>query len=246
MIVLTSRRRAPVSNVAKKRIGSEMREALDTQKLKSIYDRVSNHYDFQHAFLTARSDQHGRKLVVEKAVATGDTVLDCGAGTGSTALLAAERVGPAGKVTLLDVSEGMLAIAKEKAGVAGVSRRLTFEIGDMFDLPYDDASFDAVVSTYSVCPLRDPDLGALEMYRVAKNGGRIGIAHSAEPRGALTRWFAEKVESLAWRFPSVSLGCRPVSVLPALQRVGGKVLFQRLIGHPLWPFLVLVVEKRAV
>jgi ubiquinone/menaquinone biosynthesis C-methylase UbiE len=222
-----------------------MRDALDTQTLRSVYDRVSRRYDFQHAFFTARSDQRGRKLVVEKTVESGDTVLDCGAGTGSTALLAAQKVGPTGKVVLLDMSEGMLAVARERSAAAGILQRFTFRAGDILHLPFDEGSFDAVLSTYSMCPLHDPAKGARELYRVAKEGGRIGIAHSTEPERALTRWLADKIENIAWRFPSLSLGCRSVSILPELQRLGGTTLFQKRIGHPLSPFLVLVIEKPA-
>ncbi len=220
-----------------------MREALDTQTLRSVYDRVAKRYDFQHAFLTARSDQLGRELLVEGTVRAGDKVLDCGAGTGSTALLAAEKVGPAGIVTMLDMSEGMLAVARERTAGTGLSARLRFEVGDIFELPFDAGSFDVVLSTYSMCPLRDPDQGALELFRVARTGGLIGIAHSVEPRGTIIRWFADRLEDLAWRFPSLSLGCRSVSVMPALRCAGGRVIFQERIGFPLWPFLVFAVEK---
>ena len=75
-----------------------MREALDKLKLKSVYDHVAKRYDFQHAFFTAKSDQRGRELLVDVAVSTGDSVLDCGAGTGSTGLLAAEKVGEGGRI----------------------------------------------------------------------------------------------------------------------------------------------------
>jgi ubiquinone/menaquinone biosynthesis C-methylase UbiE len=220
-----------------------MREALDTETLKAVYNRVARRYDFQHALLTARSDQRGRELVVEEAVRAGDTVLDCGSGTGKTARLAARKVGPSGSVTLLDVSEGMLAVAEKKASAAGLQGRLDVRVGTMFDLPFEAESFDVALSTYSMCPLEDPDRGALELYRVVKAGGRIGIAHSTEPEGAMTRWLADKVEEWAWRFPSLSLGCRSVSVLPALLRVGGRVLLEKRIGLPLWPFLVLIIEK---
>jgi len=54
---------------------------------------------------------------------------------------------------------------------------------------------------------------------------------------------AGKVENLAWHFPRLSMGCRSVSVLPALERAGAKVIFRRSIGVPLWPFLVFVAEK---
>jgi ubiquinone/menaquinone biosynthesis C-methylase UbiE len=222
-----------------------MREALDKGTLRSVYDRVAGHYDLQHAILTAHSDQRGRRRVVEQAVGVGDQVLDCGAGTGSTALLAAERVGPTGRVTLLDASGGMLAVAGERAAAAGVAERFDFVVGDIFDLPFADGSFDTVLSTYSMCPLREPADGARELYRVVRQGGRIGIAHSTEPEGRLTRWLADKVEDLAWRFPTLSLGCRSVAVLPALQEAGGRLLLRERIGVPLWPFLVLFVEKPA-
>lgn len=81
------------------------------------------------------------------------------------------------------------------------------------------------------------------LYRVTRPGGRIGIAHSAAPASRVVRRLAGWVESVVWRCPWLSLGCRPVEVLPALERAGGKVLFVKRIGVPLWPFLVFVVEK---
>jgi demethylmenaquinone methyltransferase/2-methoxy-6-polyprenyl-1,4-benzoquinol methylase len=107
-----------------------VREALDPRKLTLVYDRVSRRYDFQHSFFTAGSDQRGRRLLVEKTVKPGDRVLDCGAGTGSTSLMAARSVGPTGKVTLFDISEGMLAVAKQKAANGGLLDQLAFQTGD--------------------------------------------------------------------------------------------------------------------
>jgi hypothetical protein len=78
---------------------------------------------------------------------------------------------------------------------------------------------------------------------VSKPGGRIGIAHSTEPKNAIVKYFADRVEDVAWRFPSLSMGCRSIDVLPALESAGGKVLLSKHIGVPLWPFLVFVVEK---
>jgi ubiquinone/menaquinone biosynthesis C-methylase UbiE len=222
-----------------------MREGLDKQKLMAVYDRIARRYDFLHAFLSARTDQRGRKMVVEKTVGPGDKVLDCGAGTGSTALLAARKVGPGGKVTLFDMSDGMLTIARERAAAAGVRDRLEFRSGDMLNLPFENNYFDAVLSTYSMCPLYNPAKGALELYRIVKPGGRIGIAHSTDPERPLVKWLGDKVESLAWHFPSISMGCRSVSVLPVLEQAGGRIAFKKHIGVPLWPFIVFVVEKPA-
>ena len=112
-----------------------MRTALEKGTLRAVYDRVAGRYDVQHTVLTAGSDQRGRRLLVEKAIRPGDRVLDCGAGTGSTTLLALEKVGSKGRVTLFDLSEGMLAVAKERLTAAGVSDRVELETGDMHHLP---------------------------------------------------------------------------------------------------------------
>ncbi|MDH3292404.1 MAG: class I SAM-dependent methyltransferase [Gemmatimonadota bacterium] len=222
-----------------------MREGLVTATLVSVYDRVAARYDLQHGLLTAHSDQRGRRLVVAKAVREADTILDCGAGTGSSALLAARRAGARGRVTLFDLSRAMLHVARERAEAASGTAPMTFGVGDLLHLPFADGTFDVALSTYSLCPVSDPVRGALEMFRVVKPGGRIGIAHSAEPRGALRRWLADKVESLVWRFPSISLGCRSVAVLPALKQAGARLRFEAHIGIPLWPFAVFVLEKPA-
>jgi ubiquinone/menaquinone biosynthesis C-methylase UbiE len=220
-----------------------MRQALGSDKLKAVYSRVARRYDVQHWLSTAGSDQRGRRLLVGNTVGEGDRVLDCGAGTGSTALLASRAVGPAGRVVLFDVNEAMLAVAMARAAKARVGDRLEFSAGDMVHLPFADDCFDVVLSTYSMCPLYDPAKGALELYRVTRRGGRIGVAHSTHPRACAVKWLADHVENLVWRIPSVSLGCRAVSVLPALEQAGGRLVSLRRIGVPLWPFLVFVLEK---
>ena len=220
-----------------------MRTALPTSQTLRVYDRVSGHYDVQHGVLTAHADQRGRRILVESTVGHADRVLDCGAGTGSTALLAARRMGAQGSVTLIDMSPGMLGVARERAEAAGLEPSMTFEIGDLLRLPFADDTFDVALSTYSLCPVGDPVKGAKEMLRVVRPGGLMGIAHSADPTGAFTRALAHIVESVVWRFPSISLGCRSVEVLSALEEAGCRVRFRKTIGVPLWPFVVFVVEK---
>jgi ubiquinone/menaquinone biosynthesis C-methylase UbiE len=220
-----------------------VRKALGVDELKRVYARLARHYDWQHRLITAAADERGRRILVESTVHEGDEVLDAGAGTGATGLMAARKAGTSGHVTLFDVSDDMLAVARGKAAGEGLLDRLTLGAGDMVHLPFADGSFDVVLSTYSLCPLYDPEQGARELYRVARPGGRIGCAHSAEPRTLVARWLAAKVEDVACRFPWLSMGCRAVNVLPALERAGGRVLSVRLIGVPLWPFMVFVVEK---
>ena len=220
-----------------------MRLALGIDQLKNIYAHLAKRYDFQHELLTARSDQRGRRLLVDQAIREGDIILDCGAGTGTTGILAGKKAGSRGRITMFDLSDAMLAVAREKVAHEGLQGRVTFQTGDMVHLPFDDNTFDVVLSTYSLCPLYDPKQGALELYRVTRPGGRIAVAHSTEPRNPAVKRLAERIEDWAWRLPRLSMGCRAVNVLPALEGAGGRLVFSRTIGVPLWPFFVFIVEK---
>ena len=222
-----------------------MRKALSTEELKGIYGHIAKRYDFQHSLITFGSDQKGRKILVENAVNEGDTILDCGSGTGITGIMAARKAGQRGKVTLFDLSEEMLSVAREKVVRENLQDRVAFRTGDMVHLPFDGNNFDVVLATYSLCPLYDPVTGALELYRVTKPGGKLGIGHSTEPKNRIVRYLADRVEDIAWHFPWLSMGCRSVDVLPALENAGGKVLLSKHIGVFLWPFFIFVIEKPA-
>lgn len=220
-----------------------MRNALSSQTLHSVYAHLARRYDIQHALLTFKTDQKGRKLIVDKCVQEGKRILDCGAGTGSTGILAAKKAGAGGQVTLFDLSEDMLGVAKQRVARENLSQQVDYKVGDMVNLPFEDNRFDVVLSTYSLCPIYDPAKGALEMYRVTKPGGKLGIGHSTEPQNKMVKFIADRIENLAWHFPWLSMGCRSIEVLPVLEKAGGRVLFQKHIGFPLWPFLIAVIEK---
>jgi len=220
-----------------------VRPALDPQRLRRLYDGLAGRYDVQHALLTAGADGRGRRLLVRAAVGSGDRVLDAGGGTGTTGLLATQRAGPEGHVVILDQSPGMLAMARQRARGAGVRQRVSMVIADIQAPPFRSGAFDAVLSTYSMCPLVAPSESAEALYRLTRAGGKLGVAHSTEPRGRLLRWIAERVEALAWRWPALSMGCRAVEVLPRLRQLGALVELDRTLGVPLWPFHVFVVRK---
>ena len=221
-----------------------MRQALNPVFLRDLYNQKASTYDLAHGLLTLWSDQRGRRMVVERGVRSGDRVLDAGGGTGSTSLLAAEKVGPEGTVTVLDLSPGMLEEAREKARRAGLVDRMQFCLGDILDLSFEE-QFDAVLSTYSLCPITDPAAGIMELYRQVRPGGRLAAAHSVEPEHPLLRRLGSWVENLAWRFPWLTMGCRPVETLPVLREAGAKLRFECRLGVPLWPFQAYVVEKPA-
>ncbi len=110
--------------------------------------------------------------VVESAgIKPGDRVLDVACGTGITAITAA-RAGAV--VDGLDLTPELLEVARREDATAGTS--VTWTQGDAEDLPYDDDTFDVVVSSFGHMFTPDPAAVTAEMLRVLKPGGRIAFA----------------------------------------------------------------------
>ena len=105
----------------------------------------------------------------------GELVLDLGSGAGTDSLVAAQMVGPEGRVTGIDMTTQMLAKARAAAADAGMTN-VEFVEGEVETLPFAEESFDVVISNGVIDLVPDKDAVFSEIHRVLRPGGRIQVA----------------------------------------------------------------------
>jgi ubiquinone/menaquinone biosynthesis C-methylase UbiE len=157
-----------------KHTGSEAFKYTDA----SSYDPVVEQFD---RFTERTTRPLAARMISLARLATGQRALDVGTGTGVVALQAAAFVMPTGKVLGIDLSEGMLAVARAKAARADLSDAVEFRKMDAEALELPDCSFDAVVSLFALGHFPNPLAALREMRRVLQPGGRLVVGVGSAP-----------------------------------------------------------------
>jgi arsenite methyltransferase len=154
----------------------------------------------------------------------GEVVLDLGSGGGIDVLLSARRVGPTGKAYGLDMTDDMLALARENQRKAGISN-VEFLKGEIEHIPLPDDSVDVIISNCVINLSADKDRVLAEAFRVLKPGGRVAVADvvvrgndvPAEVRRSMELWIgcvAGALEEGAYRAKLSAAGFTNVDVEP--------------------------------
>ena len=125
----------------------------------------------------------GESLAEAVDVRAGERVLDVAAGNGNATLAAAHRFA---EVTSTDYVPALLDKGRERASAEGLA--VKFQVADAEQLPFEDGSFDVVLSTFGAMFTPEHDRAAREMLRVLRDGGRIGMANWT-PEGFIGRLF---------------------------------------------------------
>jgi ubiquinone/menaquinone biosynthesis C-methylase UbiE len=141
------------------------------EKAAATYDAAADHFDDAPLGFW---DRIGRRTIGNLRLPAGAKVLDVGCGTGASALPAAQAVGNTGLVVGADLSSGLLERARAKARAAGLDN-VEFRLADMTALGYPDASFDAVVSVFSIFFVPDMEGLVRELWRMVRPGGALAV-----------------------------------------------------------------------
>ena len=143
--------------------------------VQGMFTRIAKRYDLMNRLMTGGQDIRWRKRVVELARANNSaSVLDLGTGTGDLAREVLSAF-PQAKVTAADFTLEMMRVGRKTSP-------LNFSTADALHLPFNDSSFNAVISGFLMRNVIDLQKALEEQYRVLNKGGRIVILDTTRPK----------------------------------------------------------------
>lgn len=178
----------------------------DVERVQRLYDREARDYDESIGWTERVLVKDGRQWVC--AQARGD-VLEIAVGTGRNLPFYTADV----RLTGVDVSPAMLAIARRRAAAAG--RQADLRIGDAQALDFPTASFDTVVCTLALCTIPDPARAVAEAARVLRGDGRLVLLEHVRSPALPVRAVEWILEPLSVRFSADHLLREPLTYVAA-------------------------------
>lgn len=149
--------------------------------IAEMFDNIAPTYDTLNHRLSGNIDKGWRKKAIRQLQPfRPKQMLDIATGTGDFAILAAKELKPEHLIGA-DISEGMMAIGREKVKVAGLSDVISFQKEDCLNLSFPDNTFDAVTAAFGIRNFQNLDKGLAEICRVLKKGGHLSIVELTTP-----------------------------------------------------------------
>ncbi len=151
------------------------------EQVEKMFDTISEDYDGLNRVISFGTDVKWRNKVLQLILEKNpETILDIATGTGDLAIKFAKR-SKARKIIGLDLSDGMLSIARKKVENSSYFNTVEFIKGDSESLTYDDNSFDAITVSFGIRNFQDLNKGLSEIFRVLKPNGLFIILETSVP-----------------------------------------------------------------
>jgi len=151
------------------------------RQVEQMFDTISENYDGMNRVISLGSDVAWRKKVIRLASAKNPKIiLDIATGTGDLAIQFAEKI-KADKIVGLDLSEGMLSVARKKVSSKSFATKIDFIQGDSEALPFSDNSFDAITVSFGIRNFENLEKGLEEILRVLRKDGIFVILETSVP-----------------------------------------------------------------
>lgn len=151
------------------------------RQVEQMFDTISEEYDGLNRVISLGSDVAWRKKVIKLVSDQNvNSVLDIATGTGDLAIQFAEKT-DAKRIVGLDLSDGMLKVARKKVAGKPFADKIEFVQGDSEALPFDDNSFDAITVSFGIRNFENLEKGLSEIRRVLKDGGIFVILETSVP-----------------------------------------------------------------
>ena len=155
-----------------------------------MFDGIAPDYDRLNHLMSLGADRCWRRRALRWILTPGQPrqILDIACGTGDFSLTIARRMHPGSHVTGLDLSEGMLAVMREKVARAGLQDRISCEQGDCEAMRWPNGSFDVATIAFGIRNFPQREQALREILRILRPGGRLVILELSVPENKLLRW----------------------------------------------------------
>ena len=164
-------------------------EQTKKEQVEQMFDNIAPTYDKLNHIMSLNIDRVWRRRVMRIVRRSkAHKIMDVATGTGDLAIAMAKRVDRI-QILGVDLSEEMLAVAREKIRKQGLEERIMLEKGDAENLVMvADESVDAVTVAFGVRNFENMEQGLRELYRTIKHGGKLVVLEFSMPKNRLVRW----------------------------------------------------------
>jgi ubiquinone/menaquinone biosynthesis C-methylase UbiE len=219
-------------------MNQEILEARYThEEIVRKYNWIAPIYDLFGILMESKAHQRAIDMA---AIKNGEKILEVAFGTGLNFVEILKR-NPQGWVNGIDVSMKMLERARKRISKTG-QKNYTLYLGDCRHLPFEDGTFDILMTQYllDILPVEDFTPILLQFRRVLKDGGRVVLVNMTKGE----RWLNKIYEEIYKLKPPLLAGCRGVMAQPFLEEIGFKEFQREFVSQLGFPSEVVLGVKR--